>query len=128
MELNFTSNSFSYFWAYNATLSQICDLIKSKGPASSSSFWYKNNHGNSKYIIGFRSYLNILIKELILLLPFEKQDFFLKLSIEQRWLLKCLWSKFNRPFPSSAQPPFQSEAKCEVFVMKISFHSYWNCN
>ena len=30
----------------------------------------------------------------------------------------------NRPFPSSPQPPFQSEAKCEVFVMKISFHSY----
>ena len=27
----------------------------------------------------------------------------------------------NRPFPSSAPPPFQSEAKCEVFVMKISF-------
>ena len=30
----------------------------------------------------------------------------------------------NRPFPSSPPPPFQSEAKCEVFVMKISFHSY----
>ena len=30
----------------------------------------------------------------------------------------------NRPFPSSPQPPFQSEAKCEFFVMKISFHSY----
>ena len=30
----------------------------------------------------------------------------------------------NRPFPSSPQPPFQSEAKCEVFVMKISFHSH----
>ena len=27
----------------------------------------------------------------------------------------------NRPFPSSTRPPFQSEAKCEVFVMKISF-------
>ena len=26
--------------------------------------------------------------------------------------------------PSSSQPPFQSKAKCEVFVMKISFHSY----
>ena len=25
----------------------------------------------------------------------------------------------NRPFPSLPQPPFQSEAKCEVFVMKI---------
>ena len=30
----------------------------------------------------------------------------------------------NRPFPSSPQPPFQSDAKCEVFVTKISFHSY----
>ena len=30
----------------------------------------------------------------------------------------------NRRFPSSPQPPFQIEAKCEVFVMKISFHPY----
>ena len=30
----------------------------------------------------------------------------------------------NRPFPSSCLPPLQSESKCEVFVMKISFHSY----
>ena len=30
----------------------------------------------------------------------------------------------NRPFLSSPQPPFQSEAKCEVLVMKISFYSY----
>ena len=30
----------------------------------------------------------------------------------------------NRPFPSSPPPPFQSEAKCDVFVTKISFHSY----
>ena len=29
----------------------------------------------------------------------------------------------NRPFPSSC-PPLQSESKCEVFLMKISFHSY----
>ena len=27
----------------------------------------------------------------------------------------------NRPFPSSPPPPFQSEAKCEVFVMKNQF-------
>ena len=33
----------------------------------------------------------------------------------------CSW---HRPFLSSPQPPFQSEVKCEVFVMKISFHSY----
>ena len=38
-----------------------------------------------------------------------------------------------RPFPSSPQPPFQSEGKCEVFVMKISFHieirtTYYNKN
>ena len=34
----------------------------------------------------------------------------------------------NRPFPCSPKPQFQSEAKCEVLVMKISFHSYssWN--
>ena len=34
--------------------------------------------------------------------------------------------EIDRPFPSSPPPSFQSEAKCEVFVMKISFHSYWN--
>ena len=34
----------------------------------------------------------------------------------------------NRPFPISSQSPFQGEARCEVFVMKISFHSYWNQN
>ena len=28
----------------------------------------------------------------------------------------------NRSFPSSPQPPFQSEAKVEV--LKITFHSY----
>ena len=31
---------------------------------------------------------------------------------------------YSSPFPSSLQPLFQSEAKCEVFVMKISFRSY----
>ena len=30
----------------------------------------------------------------------------------------------NRSFPSSCLAPLQSEAKCEAFVMKISFHSY----
>ena len=30
-------------------------------------------------------------------------------------------SRPNRPFPSSPRPPFQSEAKCEVFVMKQKF-------
>ena len=30
----------------------------------------------------------------------------------------------NRPFPSSRLPPLQSESKCEVFVIQISFDSY----
>ena len=30
----------------------------------------------------------------------------------------------NRPFPSSRQPPLQSESKCEVFVMVISSTFY----
>ena len=35
----------------------------------------------------------------------------------------------NRPFPSCFKPHYESEAKCKVFVMKISFHSYANkCN
>ena len=32
----------------------------------------------------------------------------------------------NRPFPSCFEPHFQSEAKCKVFIMKISFHSNAN--
>ena len=32
--------------------------------------------------------------------------------------------KHNSPFPSSCLPPLQSESKCEVFLMKNSFHSY----
>ena len=32
----------------------------------------------------------------------------------------------NRPFPSCLEPHYESEAKCKVFVMKISFHSYAN--
>ena len=31
----------------------------------------------------------------------------------------------NRPFPSSCLPPLQSESNGEVFLMKISFHSYF---
>ena len=32
--------------------------------------------------------------------------------------------QLNRPFPSSCMPPLQGESKCEVFVVKISFHLY----
>ena len=31
---------------------------------------------------------------------------------------------YNRPFPSSGLAHLQSEPKCEMFVMKISFYSY----
>ena len=34
--------------------------------------------------------------------------------------------RLNRPFPSCFEPHYESEAKCKVFVMKISFHSYAN--
>ena len=32
-------------------------------------------------------------------------------------------SQLNRPFPSCLELLFQSEAKCEIFHMKISLHS-----
>ena len=32
----------------------------------------------------------------------------------------------NRPFPSCFEPHYESEVKCKVFVMKISFHSSVN--
>ena len=34
----------------------------------------------------------------------------------------------NRPFPSSAQSLFQSESKCEIFVMVISSNVNTNEN
>ena len=34
--------------------------------------------------------------------------------------------KINRPFPSYFGHHYESEAKCKVFTMKISFHSYAN--
>ena len=35
-------------------------------------------------------------------------------------------NKVNRPFPSCFEPHYESDAKCKVFVMKISFHSCAN--
>ena len=35
-------------------------------------------------------------------------------------------SLLNRPFPSCFEPHYESEAKCKVFVMKISFLSNAN--
>ena len=32
----------------------------------------------------------------------------------------------NRPFPSYFELHYESEVKCKVFVMKVSFHSYAN--
>ena len=40
-------------------------------------------------------------------------------------LLKC-FSRSNRPFPSSFESRYESEASCLVFIMKISFHSSAN--
>ena len=36
------------------------------------------------------------------------------------------WCYINRPLPSCFEPIYESEAKCKVFVIKISFHSYAN--
>ena len=33
----------------------------------------------------------------------------------------AFWSFNNRPFPSSKKSHFQNEAKCETFVVKMSF-------
>ena len=32
----------------------------------------------------------------------------------------------NRPFPSCFELQYEGEAKCKVFMMKVSFHSYVN--
>ena len=38
------------------------------------------------------------------------------------WACNCV----NRPFPSCFGPHYEGEAKCKVFIVKISFHSYAN--
>ena len=40
--------------------------------------------------------------------------------------LKKKKQKINWPFPSCCEPQYQSESKCKIFNMKISFHSYAN--
>ena len=35
------------------------------------------------------------------------------------------YASVNGPYPSSSQFLFQSESKCKVFVMNISFPSYY---
>ena len=40
-------------------------------------------------------------------------------------LEKCAGND-NRPFASCFEPYYESEAKCKVFVTKISFHSFAN--
>ena len=35
-------------------------------------------------------------------------------------------SRANRPFQSCFEPHYESEAKCKVYIMQISFHSYAN--
>ena len=38
-----------------------------------------------------------------------------------------LWgSMHNRPVQRCLEPHYECEAKCEAFIMKISFHSYAN--
>ena len=36
-------------------------------------------------------------------------------------LSEIFWAQGNRPFPSSPQPAFKSEAMCEVFVISNQF-------
>ena len=42
------------------------------------------------------------------------------------FILLCMKKGENRPFLSCFDSHYESEAKCKVFVMKISFHSYAN--
>ena len=41
-------------------------------------------------------------------------------------VISAVCRKRNRSFPSYFEPHYESEAKCKVFIMKISFHSYAN--
>ena len=42
-------------------------------------------------------------------------------SGQVRAIGRILFCQRNRPFPSLCLPPLQSESKCKVFVMLISF-------
>ena len=48
------------------------------------------------------------------------------LYVDNRTCLSSAWQLYhlNRPFPNSCLPPLQRESECEVFLVKISFHSY----
>ena len=48
------------------------------------------------------------------------------MGVEPMTMTTHLMSK--KPFPSSLEPLFQSESKCEVFEMKMRFHSYGKQN
>ena len=43
-------------------------------------------------------------------------------NLEMGWSLKCL----NRPLVSSKNSHFQNEAKCTIFLVKMSFTWYEN--
>ena len=46
-------------------------------------------------------------------------------SASQRWVAHSVWLcqsvLYNSPLPSSKDPPFQNEAKCTTFFVKMSF-------
>ena len=70
----------------------------------------KNLNGNNTYLQTF-SFIHLFI-----LFYFNKST---------REFLEVL-SMVNGPFPSCFEPHYESEVKCKVFIMKISFHSHSN--
>ena len=61
--------------------------------------------------------LNRLLSKLNLLGVLRK-PLFVRFCVVVLGIVQC---PFNRPFPSSKKSHFQNEAKCETFVVKMSF-------
>ena len=75
---------------------------------------------------GIRTFVGSTILRLIFSLGLEPTLRILGLANVRVHRLLDFNASVKRPFPSFFEPHYESEAKCKVFVMKISFHSYAN--
>ena len=71
---------------------------------------------------GFRDTVPLIIRSVFALFVHCPFSF---VSASQRWVALSVWLGqsvlYNSPLPSSKDPPFQNEAKCTTFFVKMSF-------
>ena len=69
---------------------------------------------------------NVLVKIFSCSVNVKTKDCARSRPFQHKLLHHYHYQSINRQFPNCFQPHYESEAKCKVFVMKISFHSYAN--